>query len=144
MRFSNSVSFEVQLLSHVLLRSLERGAPDDAKTITVLHGQIIAYLSDCADKEIYQRDVEEVFAISRSTVAKVLKLMEAKGLITREEVPKDARLKRLRLTQTAIQMHENFINDWRGADERFARGISQDELNLFFEITAKIRKNAEL
>ena len=67
--------------------------------ITGSNGWILGYLADHENEEIYQKDIEEKFCVTRSTVSKVLKGMESKGLLRRESVSSDARLKRLVLTE---------------------------------------------
>ena len=63
------------------------------------------------DKDIYQKDLEKKFSVTRSTASKVVKLMVQKGLIVREEVESDARLKKLILTEKALNMHEAIKSD---------------------------------
>ena len=43
---------------------------------------------------MFQRDVEQVFSLSRSTATGILQQLEEKGLLRRESVPSDARLKK--------------------------------------------------
>ena len=45
------------------------------------------------------------FGVNRSTVTSIVKLMEKKGYIERENVPGDARLKKLILTPLGEEMH---------------------------------------
>ena len=51
-------------------------------------------------------DVEAAFNLSRSTTTNILQLMEKNGIIRREGVDYDARLKRLVPTEKAVQMEE--------------------------------------
>ena len=60
--------------------------------VTAMHGWILAFLYECRDREVFQRDVERAFSITRSTVTNILQLMEKKGYIRRVSVPQDARL----------------------------------------------------
>ncbi len=77
--------------------------------VTPMHGWILRYLYKNRDKEIFQRDIERDFSITRSTVTNILQLMERKGFILRESVPQDARLKRLVLTDAGAQAHEKVM-----------------------------------
>ena len=62
---------------------------------------VLRYLSEHRDENVFQKDLENAFGIRRSTVSKTVELMEQKGLVLRESVNGDARLKRLRLTDKA-------------------------------------------
>ena len=78
--------------------------------ITGSNGWILGYLADHENEEIYQKDIEEKFCVTRSTVSKVLKGMESKGLLRRESVFSDARLKRLVLTEEERVNKMNSLN----------------------------------
>lgn len=74
--------------------------------LTSIQTRILGHLRHAQDenREVFQRDIEEVFRIKRSSVTSVLQTLEKKGLIIRESIPEDARLKKLILTEKAIKM----------------------------------------
>ena len=53
--------------------------------------------------DLRQKDFEQQFNIRRSTASNILALIEKNGLIQRESVPYDARLKKIVLTDKAIE-----------------------------------------
>ena len=61
------------------------------------------------DRDVFQKDVEEAFHITRSSVTSAVQLMEKKGYITRRSVPCDARLKKLALTDRGIAAHKQAV-----------------------------------
>ena len=69
------------------------------ENVTPMHDWIMSYLYWHKEEPVYQRDIEREFSITRSTVTNILQLMERKGYIERQSVPRDARLKRLVLTE---------------------------------------------
>ena len=97
--------------------------------ITGSNGWILGYLADHENEEIYQKDIEEKFCVTRSTVSKVLKGMESKGLLRRESVSSDARLKRLVLTER-IEL-ENRIRD----------GLSDEEFHTLMHLLKRVADN---
>jgi DNA-binding MarR family transcriptional regulator len=70
-----------------------------------LQGGILGYLYHHGDQPVYQKDLEKEFRISRATASNTLQVMEREGLIVRKALDKDARLKRIRLTEEAYQNH---------------------------------------
>ena len=104
---------------------------------------IIGFIGSHSDRDVFQRDIEEKFSIRRSTVSSMLKLMEKKGLIVRESVSYDARLKKLTLTPKAQDMYMEMITNINNSEKQLRRNISDEELEEFFRILEKIRKNAE-
>ena len=83
------------------------------------------------------------FSIRRSTVSRTIKLMEKKGLIKRESVDYDARLKKIVLTEKAMEINELIENDMRTMGEKFADNLTDEEVEQFSCIITKIRKNFE-
>ena len=66
----------------------------EQEQLTGMHGWLIHFLYDQTEP-VYQRDIEKRLCIRRSTVTATLNRMEKNGLIVRESVPEDARLKRI-------------------------------------------------
>ena len=113
------------------------------QNITGTNGWIIGFLADNSDKDIFQKDIEEIFSLRRSTVSNMVQLMEKKGFITRESVDYDARLKKLVLTQKALEIHKAVLADVAENEKKLKSGISEEELKIFFDVIGKIQKNLE-
>ena len=54
--------------------------------VTMMHGWIIRYLYENREQDIFQKDIEQRFAVGRSTVTNLIQLMEKKGFVKRESV----------------------------------------------------------
>ena len=76
--------------------------------MTMMHGWIIRYLYENREQDIFQKDIEQRFAVGRSTVTNLIQLMEKKGFVKRESVKQDARLKKVILTEKGIASQESF------------------------------------
>lgn len=136
------VAGEVHRLDNLITRALTakiRAAGLDE--VTLMHGWVIHYLYDHREQDIFQRDIEKQFSIGRSAVTNILQLMEKKGLVSREPVEQDARLKRVKLTEKGIQSKEGVDQALRSVDEEILAGISEEERADFIAILVKIRKN---
>lgn len=140
-----TIGFEVKSLGNLIKRCIhESAAQSGLDGLTGAQGWIIGYLYEHKDKPgVFQRDIEKTFKIRRSTATGILQLMEKKGLITREPVAYDARLKRLQLTPKAIAHHELIMEKIREVEERLRRGLSEEEVNAFFMLMEKIKRNLE-
>lgn len=145
MKHCKDVGFEVRTLDNMIYRQLlayeaRRGIDE----VTVMHGWIIGYMYDRKDKEIFQKDIEAAFSIARSTVTGILKLMEKKGYIYRESVERDARLKRLVLTDRGRELHEGTMRNIKMLEARVREGISPQELETFFRVIELMKANLEI
>lgn len=86
-------------------------------------------------------DVSEAMGVSTARVAVLLKKMESKGLITKENDKNDARITRVSLSEkgeaVANQMKENMRKHISNVIER----LGMEKLKLFIELSVEV-KNA--
>ena len=71
----------------------------------------------------------------------IVKVMEKKGYIERENVPGDARLKRLILTPLGEEMHFKTKQTLDSLELQIRKDLTEDEIEAFFTVSDKIRKN---
>ena len=136
------IGVEVKALANQIKRLVHDSIPqNDTEGLTCMQGWIIGYLSMHEAKDIFQKDLEAEFNIRRSTATGILQLMEKNGLITREPVSYDARLKKLILTPKAKEICSRINHRIDRIENQVTKGLTQQELDAFFEIIDKIKKN---
>jgi DNA-binding MarR family transcriptional regulator len=140
-----AIGFELKILSNMIKRRIAAiKATEGQEQLTGMHGWIIGYLYDRRDlKDVFQRDIEADFTIRRSTATGILQLMEKNGLLYREPVSYDARLKKLVLTPKAISNHEATMKAIHEMESNIESGLTKEEIDQFFIILDKIKKNVE-
>ncbi len=142
--YEKRIGFEIRTLSNLIKRRVDKFIHESGiDKLTGTHGWIIGYLYHNQDKDIFQRDIEAEFSIRRSTVTGILQLMEQNHLIVRESVDYDARLKKLVLTPKAIEIHKKIENDIDKMEFKLSNGLTPEEINSFFLIMEKLKKNLE-
>lgn len=144
MPYKHTIGFELRTLNNMIHRQII--ASENIKYVDELTGAtswMMGYLVHNRDRDVFQKDIEKEFSIRRSTASKALSIMEQKGLIRRESVDYDARLKRLILTERAVQLNKLVENDLTEIDRKLTNGLSEEEINIFIEIIQKIKKNLE-
>ncbi|MBQ3136680.1 MAG: winged helix-turn-helix transcriptional regulator [Clostridia bacterium] len=138
------IGFELHRSSRIVKRYMDKDASKSyVEKITGTHGWVIGWLYSNRHKDIFQKDFEREFNIRRSTASKILSLMETNDLITRESVPYDARLKRLVLTQKALEVQCVVEKAFGKMEEKIKEGITDEELETFFRVLDKVNKNME-
>ena len=100
-------------------------------------------LVKCVEGPVFQRDVERAFGLSRSTATGILQLMEKNGLILRESVHNDARLKSLVPTEKAAHLDAQIGESLRRTEQRLTRGLSSAQLTLFLQTAAHMSANLD-
>ena len=129
-------------LDNLIFRNmLAQGRKYGYDQVTVMNGWIVKYLVLNQDKDIFQKDIEKEFGITKSTVAGIIKLMEKKGFIERISVPRDARLKKLVLTDTGREYEDKMGTQFRLDEQMYRENITDEELCIFIRVLNKIKKN---
>jgi DNA-binding MarR family transcriptional regulator len=132
----------LRTLTHIFTRQfLEETHQAGLDEASITHGWIIGFLYDNSHRDIYQRDLEEIFHMTRSSVSDSLKLMEKRGYLTRERVEGDARLKKLVLTPQGIAFQEKTVGCFHRVEARALAGIPQEDIDTFFAVGDAIREN---
>ena len=68
-------------------------------------------------EDVFQKDIEEEYGIRPSTASQLLKQMEKNGLIVRESVSYDNRLKKIVLTEKALKYKGQVVDDLTRLEE---------------------------
>lgn len=111
--------------------------------LTSRQGMILQFLGikTQLNEDVFQRDIEEEFNIRRSTVTIILRGMEEKGLIKRESVKSDARLKKVLMTEKSINLMIQFEKAMNDIKEELTYGIDEEEMKAFRLTVDKMRNN---
>ena len=100
-----TVGRSIGMLSNLIRRHFSTFSFHD--TLSPAQGKTLHFiLARSMDTDVFQKDVEEEYSLRPPTATKILKDMEKNGLIRRETVPYDARLKRIVVTEKGLQYQE--------------------------------------
>ena len=139
-----TIGFDIRTLSILIKRYIDGSATKQyVDNLTGTHGWVIGYLYDNRDHDVYQRDLETQFSIRRSTATGILQLMEKNELILREPVESDARLKKLVLTEKALDIHKMVEEDRTRTEEQLTKDIDAQELAIFRKALKQMIRNME-
>jgi len=97
-----SICMKIKGISNLIHQELGTNR-DTVHPGTMMQKMFLGYLEVHEDQPVFQKDLESAFHIRRSTATGILQIMVRDGLIVREPVEGDARLKRLVLTPIAIE-----------------------------------------
>ncbi len=138
------IGFEIRKTANKIFRFMDNnGHKKEIDDITGTNGWIIGYLSHHASENIYQRDLEKKFGITRSTASKVINLMVKKELIERQNVEHDARLKKLVLTQKAKSISDLMRDDMINLEKKLSDNFTETEKNQLIDYLIRIQNNLE-
>ncbi len=99
---------------------------------------VLKYLRDHEGEEVYQRDLEQAFRIRGSTVSNMIDLMEQKGLLVRAGSIKDARRKKLCLTEKANAILDSVGEAIHGFEERVRKSFRPEDFELLMNLLEQL------
>ena len=145
MDHERSVGKAIRALNNKIMRRFDANRPDREvlERITGTNRWVIGYLVEQkrAGKAVCQRDLEEAFGVTRSTVSKVLDLMVQKGLLERRSVARDARLKEIVLLPKALELSERMHAYAEGVEREITAGFTREEVETLLDYIDRMKKN---
>ena len=111
-------------------------------TLSPAQGKTLHFiLARSMDTDVFQKDVEEEYSLRPPTATKILKDMEKNGLVRRETVPYDARLKRIVVTEKGMQYQDLICKSLEDTEKRLTNGVSEEDLAVFFRVIRQMIRN---
>lgn len=141
------IGIKLRLLNNSVRRFVDRSSKckREIDNLTCSNGWIIGYLcqAESEGREVFQRDFEEEFGITRSTASKVMILLEKKGIISRVPVASDARLKKVVLTDRSRELARLMDEDAQRIEAALSEGFSPQELETLYSYFDRLQTNIE-
>lgn len=133
---TSDVAHLIKVASNEISRGINTFAAKYGLTGTQV--QIIHYLAEHHNTEIYQKDIEKEFNIRRSTATNILKTMEKDELIIRRSVKSDSRLKRIVLSDKSKEMQDAIDKFMTDNDQKILSTLGTLERHSFVRALKKI------
>lgn len=141
MKRKETIGYKIRLIHNLIHKSMEVKRSENEDDLTGMQRWTLGYLKDHEGQDIYQRDIESTFTISRATASNMLSVMERKGLIDRISVEHDARLKKLVVTEKAKMLMNRAEEDMEAMEALLRRGMSEEEFAQFQEYLDRVLQN---
>lgn len=111
--------------------------------ITMSQHHVLVYILNNSKNgnEINQKDIERTFDLSNPTVTGILNRLESKSFITRETSLKDARYKKILVTDKALNIGKELKQKGKKLEEKLVKGMSDEEANKLKELLNKVFEN---
>ena len=84
---------------------------------------------------------DEKYIMKETTLYSAFTRMEKNGYIIRTTSERDARLKKITLTDKALKIHTHSMAQIKSIEEQMRSGISDRDLDIFFDVLDKIKVN---
>lgn len=136
------IIYQIKMLEKLIFRYFLSDIDCDCNQMpTPTQMQIIEYILMNEEKEVHQKDLEEILNLRRATVSGVLQTMEKNNLIERITDSNDARTKKIILNENAKKIFTQSQNKFKEVEEILVKNISKEELNNFSQVLNKMIKS---
>ena len=88
--------------------------------------------------DVFQKDLEKMFDIRRSSVSTMISCVEKKGYIKRVSIPTDKRVNKIILTEEGMKKHEEVDADLKKYKQELLKDFSDEEIKLLYNILERI------
>ncbi len=139
-------NYELGRNVHMLSRLLKRNTDIEVTKygITGVQSAMIGFIyEETRKKDVFAKDIEKAFDLRRASSAGLIQNMEKNGLIKREMVGNDARLKKIVLTEKALELRRKLDKSIKNMEKKMQEGLTKEEVEKYLELTKKMAKNLE-
>ncbi len=133
---------EIKSLDILILKKMQFEDKTEGERIpTPTQMQILEYILKHENEDIYQKDLENIFHLSRATVSSVLQTMEKYCLIDRVIDNTDTRTKKIILNKKTKEIFENHRKNFENLENKIVKDIKQEDLETFHKVLQKMKEN---
>lgn len=137
------VLFQMKQLQNLIVRNICMVMNQDKPvSLSLIQSEMIGYIIQ-SKQTIYQKDLEKIFKLRRSTISGILKTLERKNLIQKIGSENDARVKKIILTTQAMEFYQRANQHLEQLEQKMLLGISKEELQIFYQVVKKMQQNIE-
>ena len=139
-------NYELGRNVHMLSRLLKRNTDIEVTKygITGVQSAMIGFIyEETRKKDVFAKDIEKAFDLRRASSAGLIQNMEKNGLIKREMVGNDARLKKIVLTEKALELRRKLDKSIKNMEKKMLEGLTKEEVEKYLELPKKMAKNLE-
>ena len=137
-----AITLDIKRVNGKIHRAISNHLRNMDMPVTPVQGRLLMYISEHDD--VTATDIlDNLKSVNKSTLSEILNGMEKNDYIRREESKNDSRKKIIRLTDSAKEIVQSMEKDFDFINKMVLENISQEELDAFKKVLAKIEENLE-
>ena len=109
--------------------------------VTSVQMSILCFLDSRDSSLVYQKDIENIFHVRRSTITEIINVMEKNDLLRRVFDPCDKRKRVIVLTETGLGYVNEFKDVIKDVESNIYDGITDSEKEMLIFVFEKMSKN---
>ena len=125
----------------IIARALDSIANIEFRDIELARGQYLYLVRIAENPGIIQEELSELLKVDRSTVARSVKKLEAKGLIQQKATKDNKKNKEWFVTKTGEKLYPFILAENDYSEETSLQGFSQVEVKALEKMLVRVREN---
>ena len=125
----------------IIARALDSIANIEFRDIDLARGQYLYLLRIAVNPVIIQEEIAELLKVDRSTVARSVKKLEAKGLVQQKAAKDNKKNKEWFVTKKGETLYPFILAENDYSEETSLQGFSQAEVQALEEMLVRVREN---
>ncbi len=107
--------------------------------LSAMQAYVLSFLvTKHPEMKIYQKDIEHIFRLRKSSLSTLLGQLEQKGLIAKELSSQDNRSRRIIPTEEALRYREKMLQEMADFESGLIEDIDREDLEAFVRVTEKL------
>lgn len=136
------VGIELRCLMRTVIRNMNKSELKDVICSDIgTNDWILVHIKEHENQNIFQRDLEREFNVTRSTVSKNVDMLVDAGYIERVPVDGDGRLRKLVLTEKSEEIFAKLKLCAEKLELKLIEGFTQEELNTLHGFIKRMAEN---
>ena len=125
----------------IIARALDSIANIEFRDIDLARGQYLYLVRIAENPGIIQEELSELLKVDRSTVARSVKKLEAKGLVQQKAAKDNKKNKEWFVTETGEKLYPFILAENDYSEETSLRGFSQAEVQALEKMLVRVSEN---
>ena len=125
----------------IIARALDSIANIEFRDIELARGQYLYLVRIAENPGIIQEELSELLKVDRSTVARSVKKLEAKGLVQQKAAKDNKKNKEWFVTETGEKLYPFILAENDYSEETSLRGFSQAEVQALEKMLVRVSEN---
>ena len=125
----------------IIARALDSIANIEFRDIELARGQYLYLVRIAENPGIIQEELSELLKVDRSTVARSVKKLEAKGLVQQKAAKDNKKNKEWFVTETGEKLYPLILAENDYSEETSLQGFSQAEVQALEKMLIRVREN---
>ena len=125
----------------IIARALDSIANIEFRDIELARGQYLYLVRIAENPGIIQEELSELLKVDRSTVARSVKKLEAKGLVHQKAAKDNKKNKEWFVTEKGEKLYPFILDENDYSEETSLQGFSQAEVQALEKMLVRVREN---